>query len=120
MSVELPPMNWDARSGRESPDKIRSQVHKNWIRKHLCLAWKFQDCNGPIEAAHCRDVAPRGHGGGKPSDSWCAPFCRKHHGEAEKREKAWGDENGIDVAAQCKGLAAQSPDRRIRDAAKLM
>lgn len=89
-----------------------------WVKKHLCIAYHFGDCRGRIACCHARDIAPRGHGGGKPSDEWTFSACDKHHAESEKREQAWGEENGIDVRAICLEFAAKSPDKAIKDAAK--
>jgi hypothetical protein len=80
--------------------------------------WERGGCAGPIECCHARDVAPRGHGGGKPDDTFTVAMCRRHHRESEKREHDWGKENGVDVLAACLEFAAASPDRLIREAAK--
>lgn len=108
----IPPKNPNQKRGRDNA--LRSPKHRKFVASRLCVAWDRNDCAGRIDAAHCRDIAPRGHSGGKPSDSWCAPFCRKHHREAEKRELAWGRETGIDVAQQCVELADASPDKFVR------
>ena len=46
-------------------------------------------------------------------------MCRKHHRESEKNEHAWGYDNGVDVEAMCLEFATASPDRAIREAARL-
>ena len=112
----LPPRNNDYSNGRDKG--LRSQVHRRFVRSRLCVAWHLGGCFGPVEAAHCRDIAPRGHGGSKPDDVWTVSMCRKHHQEAEKRELDWSAETGIDVRAMCLEFAAASPDRAIREKAK--
>ena len=117
----MTPRNYE-KNGRDhgKGERLRSAKHRAWVRQHLCLAWARRECQGAVEAAHCRDVAPAGHGGSRPGDEWCAPMCRRHHAEAEKRERAWGLEMGIDVAAECADFASKSPDKAIREAAKEM
>ncbi|MDE2097126.1 MAG: hypothetical protein KGL39_07760 [Patescibacteria group bacterium] len=107
----LPPPNY-AKRGRDN--RLRSPAHLAFVRKRLCIAWEHGNCYGRIEAAHCRDIAPNGHGGGKPDDCWVISVCTKHHRESEKRERAWGAEYSIDVAAACIEYAAASPDRAVR------
>lgn len=111
----IPPPNPDRRRGRDKG--LRSPTHRKFVASRLCIAWERKDCSGPIDCCHARDIAPRGHGGGKPDDLWCAPMCRKHHRESEKRETDWGREMQIDVRAACLEMALASPDKRIRDAA---
>jgi hypothetical protein len=88
------------------------------VRKRLCIAWHLGICEGKIEAAHVRDVAPLGHGGAKPDDTYTVSMCRRHHRESEKREGAWGREMGLDVLALALEFAAASPDKAVREAAK--
>ncbi len=115
--MTIPPPNY-AKRGRDN--RLRSPSHLAWVRKRLCIAWRSGDlCEGRIEAAHCRDVAPRGHSGAKPDDLWCVSMCQKHHRQSEKRERAWGEEMGIDVRTMCLEYAMASPDARIRTAAAL-
>ena len=113
----IPPPNYEKRN---RDNRLRSPTHLAWIRKRLCIAWERKDCEGRIEVAHCRDVAPNGHAGAKPDDVWCVGMCRKHHRESEKRESAWGAEMGIDMRAACLEYAAASPDRAIKEAAKAL
>ena len=111
----IPPRSF-AKKGRDTG--LRSPAHRKFVAQHLCLMWERKECDGPVECCHARDVAPRGHGGGKPSDVWCVSLCRRHHRESEKRETDWGRENGIDVYKMCLEYADGSPDRAIREAAK--
>lgn len=114
--MTLPPINLETQTKKNG--RIDSPRHRTWVKKHLCIAYHFGDCRGRIACCHARDIAPRGHGGNKPSDEWTFSACDKHHAESEKREQAWGDENGIDVRSICLEFAAKSPDKAIRDAAK--
>lgn len=111
----LPPPNYAPRNRQRG---LRSAAHRKFIRTRLCAAWQLGGCVGKVEVAHCRDVAPNGHGGPRPGDEWCIGLCRKHHREAEKRERAWGAETGIDVRELCIEYAEKSPDKTIREAAK--
>jgi hypothetical protein len=113
--MSLPPVNHEKR-GRDN--RLRSPQHLAFIRKRLCIAWERKECEGKVEAAHCRDIAPHGHGGGKPDDLWACGMCRRHHRESEKRETEWGIEMGLDVRALCLEYALASPDRRIKEAAR--
>ena len=113
--MTLPPRNF-AKRGRDN--RLRSPQHLAFIRKRLCIAWERKECEGKVEACHARDVAPHGHGGGKPDDCWVVGMCRKHHRESEKREEAWGREVGISVRSLCIEYALASPDKRIREAAR--
>lgn len=112
--MNLPPRNFD-KKGRDG--RLRSPAHRRFVQQHLCILWEQKSCAGPVDCCHARDVAPRGHGGGKPDDTYCYSACRKHHREAEKRELEWGLENGIDVLAMCLKFAKASPDKAIRKAA---
>lgn len=111
--MTIPPRNF-AKRGRDKG--TRCQQHRAWIRKHLCIAWARHECEGRVECCHVRDVAPNGHGGGKPGDEWSVGMCRRHHRESEKREEAWGQEMGIDVRALAIEYAQRSPSRKIREA----
>ena len=110
----LPPRNF-AKRGRDN--RLRSPSHLAFVRKHLCVLWETGDCHGKVEACHARDVAPLGHGGAKPDDTYTFSACSRHHRESEKREGAWGWEHGIDVLALCLEFASKSPDAAIRAAA---
>ena len=110
----IPPVN-RAKRGRDN--RLRSPQHLAFVRTRLCIAWQHKDCVGRVQAAHCRDIAPHGHGGAKPDDLWVVGMCAKHHRESEKRERAWGEAMGIDVRAACLEYARASPDRRIKEAA---
>jgi hypothetical protein len=110
--VMLPPVNRETQVDKNGV--IKSQKHHAWVRTRLCIAWERKECEGPVECCHARDIAPRGHGGGKPSSVFCVAMCRKHHRQSEKREKAWGDEFGIDVEVCCMEFAAASPDFRVK------
>ena len=112
--MTLPPRNY---AKRNRDGRLRSPSHLAFVRKHLCAAWARKECEGKIEAAHVRDVAPHGHGGGKPDDTYVIGLCRRHHRESEKREGEWGREMGIDVLALALEFAAASPDPAIRAAA---
>ena len=116
--MNLPPRSYQPR-GRAAR-KGRSEVHRRFIRQHLCVAWERKDCAGPIDCCHARDLCPHSERGMslKPPDHWTYPACRKHHREAEKRETDFGREYGLDMRGICLGLAAQSPDKAIREAAK--
>lgn len=114
--MTLPPRS-NAKKGRDG--RLRSAAHRKFVGQHLCILWERKDCAGPVDCCHARDVAPRGHGGGKPDDTYCVAMCRKHHRESEKRESTWGQENGVDVLALCLEFAAASPDRLIRNAVKV-
>ena len=113
--MTLPPRNFEKR-GRDG--RLRSPKHLAFVRQHLCVAFERGWCEGKSEAAHVRDVAPLGHGGAKPDDTFTVSMCRRHHRESEKREGAWGKEMGLDVLALALEFAAKSPDRAIREAAK--
>jgi hypothetical protein len=113
--VTLPPRNF-TKSNRDG--RLRSPSHLAAVRKFLCIAFERKECEGKIEACHVRDVAPLGHGGAKPDDTFVVAMCRRHHRESEKREGAWGREMGLDVLALALEFASQSPDRLIREAAK--
>lgn len=116
--MTLPPMNYESRGGRSA---VRSKKHRDFVKKHLCILFERKDCSGPVDVAHCRDVVEfneRGGMGAKPSDVFTVSLCRKHHREAEKRERAFGAEYGIDMRAKCLEFATVSPDKAIRDAAK--
>jgi hypothetical protein len=109
----IPPRNPNQKRGHDNA--YRSKRHRDFVASRLCIAWERHECQGRIDCCHARDIAPRGHGGGKPSDAWCYPACRfKHHREAEKREFDWSRETGLDVAQMCVELAEASPDRAIR------
>ena len=108
----LPPRNF-AKRGRDVG--LRSPTHRKFVAQHLCIAYHFGTCQGRIDCCHARDVAPRS--GGKPSDLFVVSMCRRHHRESEKRERAWGDENGIDILSLCLEFGDASPDKAIRDAA---
>lgn len=115
-SSMLPPRNY---APRNRSDRLRSPTHQKFIRQHLCVAWERKECVGKVECCHARDLVPyHERHGAKPSDQWTYPACRVHHGQAEKREEAFGHEYGLDMRAICLGLAAQSPDKAIREAAK--
>lgn len=113
----LPPRSY-TKKGRDG--RLRSPLHRKFVAQHLCIMWNAAtDCAGPVECCHNRDEAPRNQRhGGKPDDTFCYSACRKHHSEAEKRERDFGQENGINVFALCLEFAAASPDRAIREAAK--
>lgn len=115
--MTLPPPN---HAKRNRDGQLRSPQHLAFVRKRLCIAFERKECEGRVEACHCRDIAPHGHGGGKPDDLWVVGMCRRHHRESEKREEAWGREMGLDVRALCLEYAIASPDRRIREAARLI
>ena len=91
--------------------------HRKFVARHLCIAYHLGNCYGRIACCHARDIAPRGHGGSKPSDEWTFSACDRHHKNSEKRERAWGRENDIDIEVLCMEFAAASPDRRIKQAA---
>lgn len=112
--MTLPPVNHEKR-GRDN--RLRSPAHLAFVRKRLCILWSRKECQGRVEAAHCRDIAPHGHAGAKPDDVWVVGMCRKHHRESEKNETAWGFDNEIDVRAACLEYALASPDARIKAAA---
>lgn len=112
--MTLPPFNHEKR-GRDA--RLRSSKHLAFVRRHLCIAWERRECEGKIEACHVRDVAPLGHGGAKPDDTYTVSMCRRHHRESEKREGAWGAEMGIDVLALALEFAGKSPDPAIKAAA---
>lgn len=109
--MTLPPMRHD-NGGRDK--NLRSKRHTDWVRKHECVAHKLGNCRGRIEVCHARDIAPRGHGAGRPSDSWTFSACSFHHAQSEKREVAWSRETGIDVELACIEFAAASPDLRVK------
>jgi hypothetical protein len=113
--VTLPPRSF-TKKGRDG--RLRSPAHRKFVAQHLCILWDRKDCARRVDCCHARDVAPRGHGGGKPDDIYCVAMCRKHHRESEKREIAWGVANGISVLALCYEFALASPDRVIRDATR--
>ena len=110
----LPPRNF---TKKNRDGRLRSPVHRKFVAQHLCILWEHKDCEGPVECCHARDVAPRGHGGGKPDDIYCFSACRKHHRESEKRETDWGRENEVDVLKLCLEFALASPDRLIKNVA---
>ena len=112
--MTLPPRSY-AKKGRDVG--LRSPAHRKFVGQHLCILWERKDCEGPVDCCHARDIAPRT--GGKPGDQWCVAMCRKHHRESEKNEHAWGYDNGVDVEAMCLEFATLSPDRAIREAARL-
>lgn len=114
----LPPRNY---APRNRSDRLRSKSHRDFVRRHLCLAWQRKECAGPVDCCHARDLVPyHQRHGAKPDECWCYPAYRKHHREVEKREGAFSLEYGISVREICLGLAAQSPDKAIREAAKLV
>ncbi len=113
--MTLPPRNF-AKRGRDKG--LRSASHRLFVRVHLCIAWKRMECEGKVDCCHVRDVAPNGHGGGKPDDVFTVSMCRRHHRESEKREAEWGREYGLDVLALALEFAEQSPDKAIRRAAR--
>jgi hypothetical protein len=112
--MTLPPRNLE-KKGRDPG--LRSPTHRKFVGQHLCVMHKLGNCEGRIDCCHCRDIAPRGHGGGKPGDQWCVSMCRKHHDESEKREHDYGLRHGVDFEALCMEFAAASPDMAIRSAA---
>ena len=113
--MTLPPRLGYVKKGRDG--KLRSPVHLEFVRRHLCVLYLLNDCYGKIEACHARDVAPRGHGGGKPDDCFVFSACQKHHKASEKREVAFGEQYGINILDICLEFAAASPVRLIREAA---
>ena len=113
--MSLPPRNF-AKRGRDN--RLRSQAHRRFVSSHACIAHEHGACDGKIECCHVRDVAPNGHGGAKPDDTFCVSMCRKHHAASEKREGPWGANMGLDVLALALEFAAASPDKAIRAAAK--
>jgi hypothetical protein len=113
--MTLPPINYQKR-GKDR--RVRSAQHLAFVRKRLCIAWARQECEGKVEAAHVKDLAPLGRGSVKPDDTFTVSMCRRHHQESEKNEGAWGREMGLDVMALALEFAASSPDRAIREAAK--
>src|ERR1700689_2107263 len=110
--MTLPPINLETTSDKNG--KIRSPVHRKFLLRFLCIAGFQGNCQGRIACTQARDIAPRGHGGGKPSDEWCCPQCDFHHKQSEKKEFTWGQETGVDVGEQCIEFAEKSPDLRIR------
>jgi hypothetical protein len=108
----LPPL--DLESVLTHGGKIRSKIHRNFVLQHLCIAWERKECRGDKDFCHAKDIAPSGHGTGKPSDEWGFVACRFHHDESEKREVAWGREMGIDVGQSCVEFAQASKDMRVR------
>lgn len=113
--MTLPPRNY---AKRNRDGRLRSPSHLAFVRKHLCIAWSKNGCHGKIEACHVRDVAPLGHGGAKPDDTYVVSMCRYHHQQSEKREGEWGKQMGLDVLALALEFSAASPDKAIREAAK--
>ena len=113
--MTLPPINYQKR-GRD--DRLRSAKHLAFIRKRLCVAWHLQICQGRVEAAHLRDLAPMGHGGARPDDLFTVGMCGRHHRESEKREAASQQELGLDLMALAIEYGMQSPDPAIKAAAK--
>jgi len=117
--VTLPPRSY-ARKRRGNG--IDSPQHRTWIKTFLCVAWERGECDEfhKIECAHAKDIAPEGHGsGGKVSDLFTFPVCRTHHRASEKRERAWSAETGIDLEALIIEFGSKSPDKAIREAARL-
>lgn len=112
--MTLPPRNY---AKRNRDGRLRSPVHLAFVRKHLCVLWMRRECEGKIEAAHLRDLAPMGHGAARPSDSFTVSMCRLHHRESEKREREWQAEYGLDLMALALEFASKSPDPRIKAAA---
>lgn len=112
--MTLPPPNF-AKRGRDT--RLRSAKHLAFIRKRLCCVWERQDCEGPVDAAHLRQLSPERGIGIKPSDNWTVGLCRKHHREQEAKEVAFQKEYGIDLVALALEYAAASPDPAIRKAA---
>lgn len=116
--MTLPPRSF---AKRNRDGRLRSPAHLAFVRKHLCIAWASRSaglCEGKIEACHVRDVAPLGHGGAKPDDTYTVSMCRYHHQMSEKREGQWGQSHNLDVLALALEFAAASPDKAIREAAK--
>ena len=114
--MTLPPRtNW-GKKGRDG--RLRSPRHIEFVRQHQCILHTSGKCWGKIQVCHARDVAPRGHGGGKPDDTFTFSACQHHHRESEKREEEFGRHHGIDVLAICIEFAEASPDAAIRAAAR--
>lgn len=113
--MTLPPLN-HAKRGRDT--RLRSARHLAFIRKRLCAVWDRGLCEGPVDAAHLRQLSPEIGMGIKPSDNWTVGLCRKHHREQEAKEMAFQKEYGIDLLVLALEYAASSPDPAIRKAAK--
>ena len=114
--MTLPPRLGYVKKGRDG--KLRSKRHIDFVRTFDCILVHEHACWGKIQVCHARDVAPRGHGGGKPDDTFTFSACEKHHRASEKREHAFGQEHNIDILALCLEFADASPDKAIREAAK--
>lgn len=112
--MTLPPRNY---TKRNRDGRLRSPRHLAFVRKHLCVAWERETCYGKVQAAHLRDLVPNGHGGGKPDDFFTVSMCWFHHQDAEKREREWQAEYGLDLMALALEFASKSPDPRIKAAA---
>jgi hypothetical protein len=114
--MTLPPRLGYVKKGRDG--KLRSKRHIDFVRTFDCILSHEHACSGRIEVCHCRDVAPRGHGGGKPDDYFVVSMCQRHHRLSEKREVEFGRVHSIDILALCLEFAEASPDKAIREAAK--
>ncbi len=115
--MTLPPMNYERRS---KDGRVRSAKHRAWIRKHLCILWARQDCEGPIDCCHARTLSPEKIVGlgMKVGDEFTFSACRKHHRESERNEVKYFAAEGINIAEICLEFARKSPDKLIREAAK--
>jgi len=95
---------------------LRSRVHRQWV---CDLGCGIPGCHErPIHAHHHRSAATAGTGV-KPSDVWCTNLCWRHHHELHQTgAKSFERKHAVNLREHAIWLALQSPDDRIREAAR--
>ena len=89
--------------------RFRSQKHLRHVRSFACCVC---DSDEQPEAAHVR-LGSDGGMGMKPSDYYCVPLCRLHHGiQHHVGEKTFWEAAGKDPLAIIEELIRTSPARK--------
>lgn len=95
---------------RKEP-QVRCPAHLKFVRGFVCSIHDKHECEGGIEAAHCRTGTDGGMGV-KPSDYWAIPLCSGAHREQHAiGEAAFERTYGIDMKAIAERMASVSPHR---------
>lgn len=99
-----------------------ASIHRKWLRGFVCICENDDgncDLFHPIELAHYRTAANSGMGK-KPSSIWLVPLCRVHHREQHTiGQLSFEQKHKFDMGKKALEFARQSPDRAIKESAKV-
>lgn len=129
--MKLPKRRERVRSGIERAPQREWPRHRKFIRSLECAVpacechigaqaiWEAKPWElWIVECCHVR-TGTDGGAGMKPSDWWTIPLCAGRHQEQHRiGEPAFEAAHKLDMKAIALGLARQSPDLAMREAAK--